>query len=103
MEPAQALDRTDMENVDDLINVCKAILNAWDASRVVEVKRRDPIRAFLENYAKVAALSVFDKHQPYFLEIYEPNRPGILNTIEDDSWIDKSETKPDVVLGLDLM
>jgi len=93
MEPATT-DRDDMIEIDNLISVCREILDGYDkADLTCTQRRRDPTRAFLEIYAKTAATSGLVVHINCFLEVYNNKRSKILNTLNDESWM-----KEDIVI-----
>jgi hypothetical protein len=75
-----------------LMDVCKDALKDYDDSRVVQSRRKDAFRVFMNNYDNIIPGSIFDDHQPYILVVYKEKRDAALSTLDDDSWMEEGVT-----------
>lgn len=87
----------DLGNLLDLINVCDDILTERNSGGLVTQKRRDAYGTFLSKYRMLIEGEgvqdpSFSDHIDYIYSLYVKKRSSILNTIDDDSWIEHEDT-----------
>lgn len=83
----------DMVNLVTILEICNDILERWSSTRIIENKRRDPFKVFLDKYWQLinesSEIPSFDDHKMYFQLPYARKRSDILHTLEDDNWMSK--------------